>query len=46
MHQFLLFLNRSSRETLLVGVLVEIVFIIFNMHLVDNGKLDGLESVN
>ena len=39
----LIFLN--SRETPLVGVLVEIVFVIFNVHPVEDGRLGGLESV-
>ena len=43
MCHFLLFSN--SRETPLVGVLVEIVFILFDLHPVEDGRLGGLESV-
>ena len=43
MHCFLLFLN--SRETPLVGVLVGIVFVLFDVHPVEDGRLGGLESV-
>ena len=40
---FLLFLD--SREAALVGVLVEIVFILFDVCQVEDGSLGGLESV-
>ena len=43
MYHCLLFLN--SRDTPLVGELVEIVFILFNVHLAEDGRLGGLESV-
>ena len=43
MHCFLLLPNNT--ETPLVGVLVEIVFILFYVHLVEDGRLGGLESV-
>ena len=43
MCHFLLFLN--SRETPLVGVLVEIAFILSDVCLVEDGRLGGLESV-
>ena len=43
MHCFLLF--PYSTETPLVGVLVEIVFILFHMHSVEDGRLGGIDSV-
>ena len=43
MCHFLLFPN--SIETPLVGVLVEIAFVLFYVHSVEDGRLGGLESV-
>ena len=43
MHCFLLFPN--STETPLAGVLVEILFVLFNVHSVEDGRLGSLESV-